>query len=209
MPTSSRQRSTVSGAAATSTPSASNRSALPQALDTERLPCLAMRTPDAASTSAASDDTLSVRCRSPPVPQVSNTSSYVRASGREAARIAVAKPTISDGRSPFITRPTSSPAIWAGVARPAMISAIAADASSAVRSRRNCSLSISAVNIYNSRKLRSIRRPAGVNTDSGWNCTPCTGSSRCRKPMTVPSSAARAVISNASGQPSSLTQREW
>ena len=37
------------------TPSASNTSALPQRLDTERLPCLATRTPHAATTSAAAD----------------------------------------------------------------------------------------------------------------------------------------------------------
>ena len=55
------------------TPSASNRSALPQRLETERLPCLATRTPHAASTSAATVETLNVCARSPPVPHVSNT----------------------------------------------------------------------------------------------------------------------------------------
>ena len=41
----------------------------------ERLPCLATRTPQAATTSAAHDEMLNVPARSPPVPQVSNTSS--------------------------------------------------------------------------------------------------------------------------------------
>ena len=56
------------------TPSASNTSALPQRLDTERLPCLATRTPAPASTSAAAVETLMVPARSPPVPHVSKTS---------------------------------------------------------------------------------------------------------------------------------------
>ena len=56
------------------TPSASNRSALPQRLETDRLPCLATRTPHAATTSAATVETLNVWARSPPVPHVSNTS---------------------------------------------------------------------------------------------------------------------------------------
>jgi hypothetical protein len=49
MPASRRQRSTTSGGAATCTPSASSTSALPQRLDTERLPCLATGTPHAAT----------------------------------------------------------------------------------------------------------------------------------------------------------------
>ena len=53
------------------TPSASKTSALPHRLETDRLPCLATRTPAAASTSAAAVDTLTVPARSPPVPHVS------------------------------------------------------------------------------------------------------------------------------------------
>ena len=49
IPASSRHRSTTSGGAVMLTPSASNRSALPQRLETERLPCLATRTPQAAT----------------------------------------------------------------------------------------------------------------------------------------------------------------
>ena len=67
-------RSTTAGAAARFTPSCSNTSALPQRLDTDRLPCLATLTPHAATTSAAADEMLNVPARSPPVPQVSNTS---------------------------------------------------------------------------------------------------------------------------------------
>ena len=60
MPASARQRSTTAGDAVTRTPSASNTSALPDRLDTERLPCLATRTPHAATTSAAHDEMLKV-----------------------------------------------------------------------------------------------------------------------------------------------------
>ena len=55
------------------TPSASRTSALPHWLETERLPCLAIRMPQAASTIAAAVEILNVPERSPPVPQVSNT----------------------------------------------------------------------------------------------------------------------------------------
>src|SRR5262245_22233574 len=68
-----RQRSTVAGEAVTLTPSASNTSALPDLLDTDRFPCLATRTPQAATTSAVQDEMLKVPDRSPPVPHVSNT----------------------------------------------------------------------------------------------------------------------------------------
>jgi hypothetical protein len=40
-----------------------------------------------------------------------------------------------------------------------------------------------------SRKFASSRWPCSVSTDSGWNCTPHIGRSRCRMPITTPSSA--------------------
>ena len=66
------------GGAAMLTPSASKRSALPHRLDTDRLPCFATLTPHAATTSAATVETLNVCARSPPVPQVSKTSENSR-----------------------------------------------------------------------------------------------------------------------------------
>jgi len=72
----------------------------------------------------------------------------------------------------FIASAIRRPAICAGCARPSMISSIAVAASSVVRSRRCWSFSMSGVNIYSSRKLRSRCRPSPVSTDSGWNCTP-------------------------------------
>src|SRR5690242_3124521 len=38
---------------------------------------------------------------------------------------------------------------------------------------------------HRSRKLRRMRLPSSVSTDSGWNCTPWTGYFRWRTPMIV------------------------
>ena len=58
-----------------------------------------------------------------------------------------------------------------------------------------------------SRKFLSRSRPSGsVSTDSGWNCTPSTGSVRCRTPITSPSSA-RADTSSSSGMRDA--ESEW
>src|SRR6266568_715937 len=51
-----------------------------------------------------------------------------------------------------------------------------------------------------SRKLRTRSGPVGVSTDSGWNWTPSTGSSRCRTAITSPSTAV-AEISSTAGMP--------
>src|SRR5262249_36772151 len=48
------------------------------------------------------------------------------------------------------------------------------------------------------RKFSAMSRPFGVSTDSGWNCTPLTASSRWRTAITSPSTA-RADTSNTSG----------
>jgi hypothetical protein len=97
---------------------------------------LATRTPHAASTSAATVDTLKVCARSPPVPHVSNTGEYSRDSFVALARIVRARPTISAGRSPFMASAMSSAAICDDCARPSMIASIAVAASSTVRSWR-------------------------------------------------------------------------
>ena len=47
-------------------------------------------------------------------------------------------------------------------------------------------------------QLASIRWPPSVSTDSGWNCTPSTGRSRCRAAMITPASV-RAVTCSSSG----------
>ena len=54
------------------TPKVSNTSALPERLDTERLPCLATFTPHAASRTAADVEMFTVFAPSPPVPTISS-----------------------------------------------------------------------------------------------------------------------------------------
>ena len=58
-----------------------------------------------------------------------------------------------------------------------------------------------------SRKLRSSVCPSGVRMDSGWNCTPKTGSVRWRSAMTMPSRV-RALTRRSRGSPRSATTRE-
>ena len=81
-------------------------------------------------------ETLIVPARSPPVPQVSTGS---MPSGRvmrsAASSMAWRRATSSSTVSPFMRRPTTKPAIWAGLASPARISPIAARATAGSRSR--------------------------------------------------------------------------
>src|SRR5213083_2560117 len=100
-------------------------------LEIARFPCLATTTPAAATTNMAIVDTLNVVRGAPPVPQRSTTRPF--GGGRIAAhrsRIAVAMPAISSGPSPFIRNPRRNAPIWAGLACPSMISAIASCAPS-------------------------------------------------------------------------------
>src|SRR6266545_3445097 len=129
-PTSSRQRWTTSTGASIRTSSASSTSALPQLPLAERLPCLATGTPQAATTSEATVEMLKVPAPSPPVPQVSTAPFAV--SGTARARIVRANPTISSSVSPRTAIPTSRAPIWAGVASPSMMIAMAEPASCSV-----------------------------------------------------------------------------
>ena len=130
-PVSSRQRCTAAVGASTFTPSASSTSALPQLPLAERFPCLATFTPQAATTREATVEMLKVPAPSPPVPQVSTASSARRGSAR--SRMVRAKPTTSSSVSPRTASAASSAPIWAGVAAPSMIAAMAAAASSSER----------------------------------------------------------------------------
>ena len=58
-----------------------------------------------------------------------------------------------------------------------------------------------------SRKFCSSFLPSPVRIDSGWNCTPWIGKSRCLSPMISPSSVS-AMISRQSGRVSRFTMRE-
>ena len=132
MPASSMQRATPSGPRSIFTPSASSTSALPHSEEAARLPCLATGTPQAAATIAASVEMLKVPSPSPPVPTTSRRSPETGI-GVAWARAVLAMPVISSTVSPFMRRATMKPAIWEGVASPAMIVSMAAPASCSVR----------------------------------------------------------------------------
>ncbi len=104
-----RHSSTPSGETSIRTPSASRTSALPQRLETARLPCLATVKPAAATTKAVVVEILNVFCPSPPVPQVS-TMTEDRASMRVAFCLMTrAAPVTSSTVSPFIRKAVSRP----------------------------------------------------------------------------------------------------
>src|SRR5581483_3316864 len=125
-----------SGGRSQTTPSASRRSALPARLLIARLWCLAMCTPAAAATMAAMVEMLMVPFPSPPVPAVSSTGPSVT-TGRAASRMTRPRPVISSIVSPFMRRATAKAPIWAGVAEPPTMSAMASEASCSLRSTRS------------------------------------------------------------------------
>src|SRR5581483_9401299 len=109
-----------------------SRSAEPQRLVLERLPCLATAQPAAAATSAAAVEMLKV-VGPPPVPAVS-TRAPAGASTCAASRLIVrARPTSSATVSPLARSATRKAAVWTSPARPSMISSRTAEAWSAVR----------------------------------------------------------------------------
>ena len=57
-------------------------------------------------------------------------------------------------------------------------------------------------------QLASSWWPPSVSTDSGWNCTPSMGSSRCRRAITMPDGV-RPVTSSSAGTLSDSTASEW
>ena len=150
MPTSSTQRATFGGVSSRLMPSASTTSAEPHSEDTERLPCLATRSPAPATTNAVAVETLKVPVASPPVPQVSiSISRSVPVSAATSSprvrmrttfwRMTWAKPISSSTVSPFMRSAVRKAAIWALVAAPDMMASIAAAASMRDRSRRSTS----------------------------------------------------------------------
>jgi hypothetical protein len=79
-------------------------------------------------------ETLKVPLPSPPVPQVSRSSSFrLGVTGIALALIARAQPAISSAVSPFMRRAVTKALIWLGVASPRIISPITASASAWAR----------------------------------------------------------------------------
>src|SRR3954471_10932790 len=143
-PASPMQRATPSGARSILAPSASSRSAEPDRLVAERLPCLATAHPAPAAISAAVVDTLNV-VRPPPVPAVSSRSSRSQRTGVANSRIVRARPSSSASVSPLVRRAIRKPAISTSPTSPAMIRRRTAAAPSAERSCPDASASIAAV----------------------------------------------------------------
>ncbi len=162
----------MAGDAAMLTPSASKRSALPHRLETERLPCLATVTPQAATTSAATVDTLNVCARSPPVPHVSKTSEYSRESLVDARAHRPREAHDFRRTLPFHRQRDQE----TGDLR--RLGAAFHDLVHGCRRLLHGEV-LTALQLldeggehHSSRKLRRSFRPSPVSTDSGWNCTP-------------------------------------
>ena len=136
-PTVSMHSATCSGVSCSATPAASSRSALPERLETARLPCLATLPPAAATTKVQAVEMLKVPVASPPVPTMSTTCSPSTFTPVASSRITCAAAAISSTVSPFMRRPIRNPPICAGVASPVMIRRITVVICSGVRSRRS------------------------------------------------------------------------
>ena len=193
------------------TPSASSTSAEPEREEAARLPCLATAQPQAAATSAAVVEMLNVPEPSPPVPAVSTRSSRAGAH-------------LDDVRA---HRPRRADELVDGLALGAQRDQQARDLRGvglAAHHEPDRGLGVSGAQrvagqqavdrlgdhaaLPMARKFRAITSPAGVSTDSGWNCTPCRcGMSRWRSAMTSPSRS-RAVAISASGS-GSIAASEW
>ena len=132
MPMSSMSFSAWAGVSSIFTPRASSTSALPERLEMERLPCLAMGMPAAAATRAVAVEMLKVE-RPPPVPQVSISSALTLGRrGTQLWRMALAKAASSSRLVPFISRPTWKPAICTSVISSLLMAAMSRKISSSL-----------------------------------------------------------------------------
>ena len=102
-----------------------------------RLPCLTTLTPAPAATKAAAVLMLNVPRLSPPVPQVSNTSSPFTSNRIMLSRRTAAAAAISSPLSPLFRRAVKNAAISVSFQRPAIISRMAPCICRTVRSRRS------------------------------------------------------------------------
>ena len=142
-PASSMHAATAAGARSMRAPSASSRSAEPERLVAERLPCLATAQPAPAAISAAVVETLKL-LRPPPVPAVSSRSSRSVGTCAASARIVRASPASSSTVSPLVRSAIRNPAICVSETSPCMISASTSAVWSALRSFLDASASMAA-----------------------------------------------------------------
>ena len=135
--TASRQSITACSSSGSGMPRHSSTSALPDLLETERLPCLTTRAPAAAASRPAPVDRLRLSELSPPVPTESTVGGPSGMAGCNArSRIAVAKPRISSAVSPFARNPASRAPASATSFRSRRMQGHASDRKPRTRSRR-------------------------------------------------------------------------
>src|SRR5690606_26276408 len=138
------------GGASRGTPSSWSTSALPERLETARLPCFATGTPAAATIRAAPVDRFRLPRPSPPVPQVSRSTSKEWSTATMWSRRLRAAAAMTSGVSPLRRRATAKAAICVAVQVPVRIASNtaftrAASASGAASSRAKASRKAMAV----------------------------------------------------------------
>ena len=173
-PCASSRAPSRSGSRSSGTPSASSTSAEPQRDDTERLPCLATAAPQAAATSAAPVEMLSVCAPSPPVPQVSISGRRRVSTGTATRRSTRAAAATSAGASPLARSATRNAACCASVHSPPISASkhasVVAASRSCLASRRSSTSRIMARSRPGDRGPRNrgprpIRRSRGSATE--------------------------------------------
>ncbi len=213
-PVSSMHRPTPAASRSIRAPSASSRSAEPDGLRAERLPCLATAQPAPAAISAAVVETLKLR-RPPPVPAVSRQVRGVRVDADRQLAHRVRQPGelvdrlalgAQRDQKPGDLRRRHRAAHDLGEYRRGLGGAQVAPAGDRVERLGDQLVGLLAHAVSPPRKFASRAIPSSVSTDSGWNWTPSAGSSRWRMPISTPSP--RALTSRQSGR-SSATISEW
>mmetsp|Transcript_11469 Transcript_11469/g.20266 ORF Transcript_11469/g.20266 Transcript_11469/m.20266 type:complete len:314 (+) Transcript_11469:993-1934(+) len=166
-PDSRKQAATPSGPRSTAMSSASNTSALPHRLDTDRFPCFATRAPAAAAMTLAPVLMFTEPMPSPPVPTMSRTGCPMR-TRMDLSSIARARPAISPGVSPLARKRTRN-------------AAACSDEKSSRRSVRVCSACCSvkscleiSISITSRICILAARQTACLRADGavGGCCTP-------------------------------------
>ena len=162
------------------------------------------------------------RCRSPRPPRrsLSRTSTGRRDQARQTLQNA-ASPT-SAASTPRATAnprhawhdprglrgaPTTRSSCWSSAAATAGLRPLAADSLRAAAVAASTT-SGSGARPHDVSQVASSWCPPSVSTDSGWNCTPSMGSSRCRSAMTMPE-AVCPVTSSSAGTVAGSTASEW
>lgn len=179
IPVASMEAATCSGARSMLTPSASSTSALPDLLETLRLPCLATLAPAAADTNMVAVEILKVCEPSPPVPTISTKFELSATSTwRANSRITVAAAAISPIVSFFTRRPVMIAAAITGDMSPRMIIRIRCSISSWKISRCSivrCSASCGVI------VIASPLMPAGPRSRAPASGSSATARGRARR----------------------------